>query len=52
MGNIMLLVKYSSVLQARCHCTSAVGWYVWKNVEWVVYIESTTVYAAVYKLYM
>ena len=27
------------------------GWYVWKDVEWAVYIESIpTMYAAVYKL--
>ena len=31
----MLLVEDSSVLQARCHCTSGVG--VWKDVEWAIY---------------
>ena len=33
----MQLVEDSSVLlKARCHCTSGVGWYVWKDVEWAV----------------
>ena len=31
----------SVLLQVRCHCTSGVGWCVWKDVEWAVYIEST-----------
>ena len=39
---IMLLVKDSSVLlQVRCHCTSGVGWCVWKYVEWAAYTKST-----------
>ena len=29
------------LLQVRCHCTSGVGWYVWKDVEWALYIEPT-----------
>ena len=34
----MLLVEDSSVLlQVRCHCTSGVGWCVWKDVELAVY---------------
>ena len=38
----MLLVEDSSaLLRVRCHYTSGVGWCVWKDVEWAVYIEST-----------
>ena len=50
--NGMLLVEDSSVLlQVRCHCTSGVGWSVWKDVEWAVYISPLpTVYAAVYDM--